>query len=86
MEAATAHERDREELQILQDRLKENELAGIKRNQSSLSLIGETSLEAELEEEVKGETKTEYVTSFWPCHAADMKFKSQDPEPRAAAG
>jgi hypothetical protein len=36
-------------------------LAGIKRNQSSLSLIGETSLEAELEDEEKGETKTEYV-------------------------
>jgi len=41
--------------------MKENELAGIKRVQSSLSLIGETSLEAELEDKERGETKTEYV-------------------------
>jgi hypothetical protein len=60
-ESTTAHERDREELQLLQDRIQENELAGVKRNQSSLSLIGETSLEAELEDEDRGETKTEYV-------------------------
>jgi hypothetical protein len=44
--------------------VRENELAGVKRNQSSLSLIGETSLEAELEDEVTGETKTEYVHLF----------------------
>jgi hypothetical protein len=61
VESTSAHERDREELQLLQDRIKENELAGIKRVQSSLSLIGETSLEAELEEETQGETKTEYA-------------------------
>jgi hypothetical protein len=46
--------------------VKENDLAGVKRNQSSLSLIGETSLEAELEDEVTGETKTEYVHLFCP--------------------
>jgi len=60
-ESTTAHEKDKEELQLLQDRIQENELAGVKRNQSSLSLIGETSLEAELEDEDRGETKTEYV-------------------------
>ena len=65
-EATLAHERDREELQLLQDRMKENELAGIKRVQSNLSLIGETSLEAELDEEIQGETKTEYVVPSLP--------------------
>jgi hypothetical protein len=69
VESTSAHERDREELQLLQDRIKENELAGIKRVQSSLSLIGETSLEAELEEETQGETKTEYA----PHHSACKK-------------
>ena len=69
-ESTTAHERDKEELQLLQDRIQESELAGVKRNQSSLSLIGETSLEAELEDEEKGETKTEYVHLSSPSNNA----------------
>jgi hypothetical protein len=57
-EATTAHERDREELQLYQDKARENELGDIKRNQSTTSLGG--TLEAELaDEEIKGETKTE---------------------------
>jgi hypothetical protein len=57
-EATTAHERDREELQLYQDKARENELGDIKRNQSTLSLGG--TLETELaDEEIKGETKTE---------------------------
>ena len=63
-EATSAHERDREELQILQERARENEIAGIKRNQSDSSLVGDTSLGAELEEE-ESETKTEYASSFY---------------------
>ena len=49
-------------MHLLQDRIKDNELAGVRRNQSqsSLSLIGETSLEAELEDEDRSMTKTEY--------------------------
>jgi len=58
VEATTAHERDREELQLYQDRARENELGEIKRNQSTLSLGG--TLEAELADgEIKGESKTE---------------------------
>ena len=63
-EVASAHDRDREELQILQERARENEIAEIKRNQSDSSLVGDTSLGAELEEE-ESETKTEYASSFY---------------------
>lgn len=58
VEATSAHERDREELQLYQDRARENELGDVKRNQSTFSLGG--TLEAELaDEEIKGESKTE---------------------------
>jgi hypothetical protein len=48
LEVESAAERDREELQVLQERTKEIELAGVRPVESTSSLVGDTTLDAEL--------------------------------------